>query len=251
VNKLYRNVRNVFRCPESRSQIVLDSIPIDIIRKNIKGLRLAVYRTGEVRLSAAFWLSDGAVREYAASKLSWIRKHREKLLLQKPVAAQLFVSGESHDYGGCRYVLEVVPHTAKPKIILDGTTLKLFVRESSTKHRRAEVLAGWYRERLKEKIPGMIAKWEERTGVEVYEWGIKRMKTRWGSCSIRAHRIWLNLELAKKPDRCLEYVVVHEMVHLLERNHSKRFYARMTEFLPEWKSLKEELNNKPCQGSQH
>jgi hypothetical protein len=151
------------------------------------------------------------------------------------------VSGERHFYDGKQYVLEVVPRNGKPNVALDDVTLKLFVRKNHTRRQRAMAIAQWYRERLQEQLPVIIEKWEKRMGVEVREWGIKRMKTRWGSCNVRAHRIWLNLELAKKPSRCLEYVLVHEMAHLLEPNHSKRFASFMSEFLPQWKLLKKEL----------
>lgn len=227
----------------SQSQIVVESVPIDVVRKNIKGLRLVIYpQTGRVRLSAPLWLSDDAIRLYAISKLSWIKKHQKRFESRKPQAAQIYTSGEYHEYSGSRFMLAVVPYAGKPKVVLDHTELKLFVRENSTKHYRAKVLDEWYRDRLKEQIPDLIRAWEKRIGVDVAAWGIKQMKTRWGSCNIRARRIWLNLELAKKPTRCLEYVVVHEMVHLLERNHSRRFAALMSGFLPQWRSLKEELN---------
>ncbi len=233
----------MFHRQSSHTEFVVENITISVVRKNIKSLRLSIYtQTGKVRLAAPLWLSDDALRMYALSKLSWIRKHQKRLESRKPQAAQAFVSGEYHEYSGGRFILEVVPHTGKPRVVLDHSMLKLFVKDSSTKHYRANVLAGWYRDRIKEQIPGLIEAWEKRIGVEVAAWGIKRMKTRWGSCNIRARRIWLNLELAKKPARCMEYVVVHEIVHLLERNHSKRFAALMTQFLPQWRSLKEELN---------
>jgi predicted metal-dependent hydrolase len=235
----------VLRRQFSQSQIIIESVPIDVVRKNIKSLRLVIYpQTGRVRLSAPLWLSDDALRLYAISKLSWIKKHQKRIESREPQAARIFASGEYHEYNGGRFILEVVPHAGKPKVVLDHTALKLFVRDSSTKQQRASILAKWYRDRLKEQIPGLIKIWEQKIGVEVNAWGIKQMKTRWGSCNIRARRIWLNLELAKKPVRCLEYVVVHEIVHLLERNHSRRFAALMSGFMPQWRSLKEELNSK-------
>jgi hypothetical protein len=224
-------------------QIVVANIAIDVIRKDIKNLHLAVYPpTGRVRIAAPLRLEDEALRFFAISKLSWIKKHQRRFASQERQSEREYVSGESHFYNGKRYILEVIFHSAKPKIVLGHKKLKLLVRENNTKHQRAMVLAEWYRERLKEQIPSLIDKWGKRMGVEVRAWGIKQMKTRWGTCNARAQRIWLNLELAKKSDRCLEYVLVHEMVHLLERKHSDRFIALMNEFMPQWRSQKEELN---------
>jgi predicted metal-dependent hydrolase len=223
-------------------QLVIENISIDVERKNIRSLRLAVYsQTGRVRLAAPLWLSDEVLHLYIISKLPWIKRHQEKIALQKPRPIREYISGEHHSYNGMRYVLQVVFRRGKPTVTLEGAVLHLFVPENYTKRQRTAVMAQWYREQLQGQIPMLIEKWEKRMQVEVREWGIKRMKTRWGSCNIRAHRIWLNLELAKKPGRCLEYVLVHELVHLLERNHTKRFAALMSEFLPQWKLLKEEL----------
>jgi predicted metal-dependent hydrolase len=224
-------------------QLVVETLSIDVERKNIKSLRLAVYaQTGRVRLAAPLWLSDEVLRLYVISKLEWIKKHQARIAFRKPQPVREYVSGERHSYNGKQYVLEVVPRRGKPKAALEGAVLKLFVQENCTKHQRAMAIAQWYRERLQESIPVLVEKWEKRMKVEVREWGIKQMRTRWGSCNVHAHRVWLNLELAKKPLRCLEYVLVHEMVHLLERNHSRRFAALMSEFLPQWKLLKKELN---------
>ena len=224
-------------------QIIVANIAIDVVRKDIKNLHLAVYPpTGRVRIATPLRLSDEALRLFAISKLSWIKKHQKRFASQERQTEREYVSGESHYYNGKRYILEVIFDNAKPKVVLGHKKLKLFVRESNTKHQRAAVLAEWYRERLKEQIPSLIEKWKKRTGIEVRSWGIKQMKTRWGTCNVRAQRIWLNLELAKKPIRCLEYVLVHEMIHLSERKHTERFIALMTEFIPQWRSHKEELN---------
>jgi predicted metal-dependent hydrolase len=224
-------------------QIVVANIAIDVIRKDIKNLHLAVYPpAGRVRIAAPFRFSDEALRLFAISKLSWIKKHQRKFAGQERQTEREYVSGESHYYNGKRYILEVFYYKAKPKVVLGHKKLKLFVRESNTKHQRARVLTEWYRERLKEQIPSLIEKWEKRMEVKIHAWGIKQMKTRWGTCNARARRVWLNLELAKKSARCLEYVLVHEMVHLLERKHSERFIVLMNEFMPQWRSQKEELN---------
>jgi hypothetical protein len=142
--------------------------------------------------------------------------------------------------------MNVIYHDAPPKVVIrNKATLDLFVRTGSDRAKREQVLVAWYRERLKEAIPPLIAKWEPIIGVDVADWGVKRMKTRWGSCTIEARRIWLNLELVKKPPQCMEYIVVHEMVHLLERLHNDRFVAYMDAFMPQWRLRRDELNAAP------
>ena len=156
------------------------------------------------------------------------------------------MSGESHYFLGRRYLLNVVYHDAPPKVIIrNKTTLDLFARTGSDTAKRERVLVAWYRQQLKEMIPPLIARWEAIMGVEVAEWGVKRMKTRWGSCNIKARRIWVNLALVKKPAHCLEYIIVHEMAHLLERLHNDRFVAHMDKFMPQWRFFRDELNKAP------
>ncbi len=152
------------------------------------------------------------------------------------------MSGESHYFLGNRYLLNVVEASIKPYVELNNKYISLYIRPNSTKEKREKIMNEWYREQLKDMIPVYIEKWEAIIGVNVEEWGVKIMKTRWGSCNIKAHRIWINLELGKKNPRCLEYIVVHEMVHLLERKHNDRFKSYMDKFLPNWKSIKAELN---------
>lgn len=229
---------------KSISRLTIENISIDVERKNIRSIRLAIYpQTGRVRLSAPRWVSEESLRMYAASRLPWIKKHRNKIANRSPRPTYEYVSGEYHFYNGDRYLLEVIPSGGRRGVLLEDSTMKLFAEQEATKHERGVILAEWYRDQLKVQLPSLISLWEERMGVRVREWGIKRMKTRWGSCNVRAQRIWLNLELAKRSHRCLEYVLVHEMAHLLEPNHSKRFAALMTRFLPGWKFLKEELKN--------
>jgi hypothetical protein len=178
--------------------------------------------------------------------MAWIKRHQAKFEGQERRSAREYVSGESHYFQGRRYLLNVVYHDAPPKVIIrNKTTLDLFARTGSDAAKRESVLVAWYRKQLKEMIPPLIAKWEAIMGVQVAEWGVKRMKTRWGSCNIEAHRIWVNLELIKKPVHCLEYIIVHEMVHLLERLHNDRFVAYMDEFMPQWRFFREKLNKAP------
>jgi hypothetical protein len=156
------------------------------------------------------------------------------------------VTGESHYVQGRRYRLDVVEQNAPATVRLrNNTFLELRVRPGTDRQKREAVLAQWYRQQLRQQIPALIARWEPIIGVTVAEWGIKKMKTRWGTCNIQARRIWLNLELAKKPVACLEYILVHEMVHLLERQHNDQFRAYMDRFLPQWRLHRDTLNQFP------
>ncbi|HVN47912.1 MAG TPA: SprT family zinc-dependent metalloprotease [Bacteroidota bacterium] len=223
--------------------LIIENISIDVERKNIRSIRIAVYpRTGRVRLAAPHWVSEETLQAYAISRLPWIKKHRKRLMCKEPRAAYEYVSGEHHFYNGHPYLLEVVSSDRSHGAALENSTIKLFTGKVTTRHQRSEILAEWYRSQMKAQLPAMIAAWEPRMGVQVKELGIKRMKTRWGSCNIRTQRIWLNLELAKKSVQCLEYVLVHEMAHLLVPNHSMEFKTLMNTFLPNWKLLKQELS---------
>lgn len=225
-------------------QIVVNNIVIDVVRKNIKNLHLAVYPpSGRVRIATPTKVDDEAVRLFAISKLAWIKKNQAKYVNQERQSERKFVSGESHYFRGQRYLLNVIHHSGYPKItIRNKKYIDLYVKQDYTQGQRENVMTNWYRKSLKEQIPALIEKWQKIVGVEVADWEIKRMKTRWGTCNREARRIWLNLELSKKPEHCLEYIIVHEMVHFLERNHTERFVAYMDSFMPLWRNYKEELN---------
>lgn len=231
--------------------ITIENIDIELIRKNIKNIHLSVHPPdGRVRLSVPKRMDDEAVRLFVISKLSWINKHKKKYSLQERQAEIEFLSGESHYFLGSRYILNIIETTGKQRVQLrDDKYIDLYVRENSTKEKREKIMLEWYRQKLKMLIPGYIEKWENIIGVRVNDWGVKLMKTRWGTCNIRDKRIWINLELAKKNVTCLEYIVVHEMVHLLERYHNDVFKGYMSEFLPNWKSIKNELKISNGDGS--
>ncbi|MFZ3132581.1 MAG: SprT family zinc-dependent metalloprotease [Desulfosporosinus sp.] len=225
------------------AQLHLGEIIIDVEEKNIKNIHLRVYPpAGKVRITAPLRMGLDTIRVFALSKLNWIRKQQAKLRGQEREAPRDFLNRESHYYNGKRFLLEVVEFEAPPKIELRHSTLVLYVRPGTPKEKRQRIIDAWYRAQLKNVLPELIEKWEKKLNVKVAEYGIKKMKTRWGSCNCQAKRIWLNLELAKKPQECLEYVVVHEMVHLLVRKHNAVFRAYMTEYLPKWRSYKDELN---------
>lgn len=228
-------------------QIIVGELVIEVVRKDIKNLHLAVYPPdGRVRIATPLKLDDEAVRLFAISRIAWIKKHQAQFDAQPRQSKREFVSGESHYFQGHRYLLNVIYHQGAPKIaIRNKTYIDLYVGEDRTEAQRKRVMMEWYRQHLKNDIPPLIAKWEKVMGVTVNDWGVKQMKTKWGTCNIEAGRIWLNLELAKKPNHCLEYIVVHEMLHLLERHHNERFVAYMNKFLPNWRFYKEELNRYP------
>lgn len=228
-------------------QIEVAGIRVDIVRKDIKNLYLGVYPPdGRVRASVPQCLDDEAVRLAIVSKLAWIRRRQTAFETQSRPSQRELLTGESHFLFGRRYRLDVIEHHAPPAVRLrNNTTMELRVRPATPYAKCSEALNRWYRERLRDRLPGLVARWEQRIGVDANEVRIKRMKTRWGSCNINARRIWLNLELAKKPPQCLEYVLVHELVHLLERRHNDRFRALMDRFMPSWRLHRDVLNRSP------
>ncbi len=228
----------------------LNDLDIEVVQKKIKNVHLSVYPPhGRVRVSAPESMALDTIRVFVISKLAWIKKQQKKLHAQAREAPREFITRESHYFNGERYLLNVIETKGAAWVKQQHSTLDLYVRPGASRERKSAILDGWYREQLKQKLPPLIAKWEDKMGVKVNEFGIKKMKTRWGTCNTKAHRIWLNLELAKKPAECLEYVVVHEMVHLLEPSHNNRFVALMDRFMPKWKSHKDELNRLPIQHS--
>lgn len=229
------------------SNIEVSGIRVEVVRKPIKNLHLSVHPPeGRVRVSAPTRTDDEAVRLAVISKLRWIRRHQKTFADQPRQSPREMVGGESHYFFGRRYRLRVREHDAPPSIHLkNNSELTMQVRPGTSRDKREQVLHDWYRKHMKSVIPGLIEKWQPIIGVDVADWGVKKMKTRWGSCNIQDRRVWLNLELAKKPPQCLEYVLVHEMVHLLERHHNDRFKAFMDQFLPQWRRHRDDLNSAP------
>jgi predicted metal-dependent hydrolase len=228
-------------------QIKVSGLVVDVVRKNIKNLHLAVYPpTGRVRVAVPLRVSDEAVRMAIITRLAWIKRQQAKFNGQERQSEREFVTGESHYFQGRRYRLNVVYQNGPARVVIrNKSAIDLFVREGSDTCQRERVFLAWYRREVKALIPPLIEKWESIIGVKVAEWGVKQMKTKWGTCTIKAHRIWLNLELVKKPVQCLEYIVVHEMVHLLERHHNDRFAARMNSFMPNWREVRKILTSFP------
>jgi predicted metal-dependent hydrolase len=228
------------------NNLVVSGIPVQVVRKDIKNLHLSVCPPdGHVRVAVPSHLTDDNVRLAVISRLSWIKKQQASLLAQPRQSAPEMVTGESHYFFGKRYRLEVIERRGRHEVVIkNNSTLQLFVNPGTSKFNRALVLNEWYRDQLKLQISELLTHWQTVIGKQA-SWGIKRMKTRWGSCNINQRRIWLNLELAKKPLECLEYVLVHELVHLLERHHNARFKAYMDQYLPQWQRCRDILKREP------
>jgi predicted metal-dependent hydrolase len=219
-------------------------LEILVVRKPIKNLHLSVLPPdGKVRVSSPIRMNDDAIRTLIATRIPWIRKQKAKFTAQARQTPREFVSGEDHYFFGCRYRLEVRHKDEPPNVHLKGKNrIILQMRPNTTLERREEIVMDWYRGELRPVAEDLLERWQKRIGVQVRLWGIKRMKTRWGTCNQKAQRILLNLELTKKPIGCIEYVIVHELLHLIEKKHNEHFVKLMTKHLPNWRSRKEELN---------
>lgn len=225
--------------------ITVSGMAVEVVRKDIKNLHLGVYPPlGRVRVAAPLVVSDEAVRLAVIDKLGWIKRQRAQFARQPRQSEREMVNGESHYFLGRRYRLHVHEQAGAARVAVRGVaSLDLFVRSGATAAQREAVLLHWHRTQLKALVPPLLAHWQPLLGVAVTGWGVKKMKTKWGSCNVAARRIWLNLELAKKPEPCLEYIVVHELVHLLERQHNERFTALMDRYLPDWRQRRETLKS--------
>jgi len=228
------------------TQIRLGDIAVDVVLKDIKNIHLSVYPpVGKVRIAAPLRMDMDTIRVFAITKLGWIKSQQKKLLEQQRETPREYLDRESHYVWGKRYLLQLVEKDAAPEVELKHNKMRLQIRPASSEVRKQEILEAWYRDRIKEAVPVLIAKWEPLIGVKVERFFVQRMKTKWGSCSPHSKSIRLNAELAKKPPECLEYIVVHEMVHLLEPTHNSRFITLMDRFMPKWRFYKEELNKLP------
>ena len=227
-------------------QVQLGNIMVDVVLKDIKNVHLSVYPPmGRVRISAPKRMSIDTLRVFAISKLDWIKQQQRKLWEQERETPREYLDRESHFVWGKRYLLKVTENNSAPEVDLKRNILLLRIRPGSSEDKKQAALEEWYREQLKAAVPPVIAKWESLLGIKVKRFFVQRMKTKWGSCSHRAGSIRLNTELAKKPPECLEYIVVHEMIHLLEPTHNSHFIALMDRFMPKWQFQRQELNRLP------
>lgn len=227
----------------SVGQIELEGIVLDVVRKRVRYLRVSVCPpSGRVRLTVPLRMSAGFARAFAASKLDWIRRQQQKLRERPRSVAPQYVDGERHDVFGQSYALKVIHENGPPAVQMAGNELTLRVRPDTSAAGREAVVTRWHARLLETALPPLIARWEPVLRVEVGRASVRRMKTRWGSCTPRSRHLRFSTELAKCPPACLEYVVVHEMVHLLEHSHNRRFVGFMDRFLPDWRALRLELN---------
>ena len=220
---------------------------VEVVRKDIKNLHVGVYPPGgRVRVAAPLRLDEDAVRLAVISRLGWIRRKQVEFEQQDRQSQRELVSGESHYFEGRRYRIDVTERDGPPTVrLLNNNTMALSIRPGADRDKREAVLYRWYRSQLRTRLPALFAKWEQKVGMQVAEFRIRKMKTCWGTCNRDARRIWLNLELVKKPVSCLEYIVVHEMVHLIERRHNDRFRDLMDRLMPQWRLHRDELNRVP------
>lgn len=224
--------------------IIVNKIHVEVEWKDIKNIHLTVYPPdARVHISAPLSMTADSVRLYIITKLEWINKRIEMVRNQSRQSEREYVSGENHYYKGIRYRLNVIYRNTPPAVELKGTrNINLYVREDSSSEKKGEVLREWYRAELKEALQPIVAKWEEILQVQAKHWEVKQMKTLWGSCNSRSRHIIFNLELIKKPTQCIEYIVAHEMTHLVERLHNSKFTAILDNHIPNWRQLKDELN---------
>ncbi len=227
-------------------QIQVGDISVDVIFKDIKNVHLSVHPpTGRVRISAPQRISLDTLRVYIIAKMDWIKRHQSKMQAQERETPREYIDRESHYVWGRRYLLMVNEAKRVPSVELKHNQMLLTIRPGSDLKKREAIVAAWYREQVRTAATPYIEKWEPLIGVKAEQLHIQRMKTRWGSCNPRRGSIRLNSELGKKPRECLEYVVVHELIHLLEPTHNARFYTLMEKFMPNWKHLRDELNRSP------
>jgi predicted metal-dependent hydrolase len=232
---------------EMRTQTIntidIGDIAVNVVRKNIKNVHLSVYPPmGDVRISAPLRMNLDTIRVFAISKLDWIRHQQQKLQNQVRETPREYIDRESHYLWGKRYLLNLIEIDAPPCLEIQHDRILLQVRPGATITKKRAIFDAFYRHQIEVAIPPLIAKWERLMGLHVNSFTIRKMKTKWGSCTPALQTIRFNLELAKKPAECLEYVIVHEMVHLLEPSHNKRFIAFMDSFMPKWRFYQSELN---------
>lgn len=229
-----------------KTQIEIGNITADVVLKDIKNIHLSVYPpNGKVKISAPSHMKIETIRVYAISKFNWIKQQQRKILEQERETQREFLDLESHFVWGKRYLLKVKEIDEPPKIELKHNQMVFQVRPGADEEKKQSIIEGWYREQIREALPPLIEKWERIIGVKIEQVFIQHMKTKWGGSNPTKNNIRLNTELAKKPPECLEYILVHEMVHLIEPTHNDRFVSLMNHFIPKWQYYREMLNQLP------
>lgn len=228
------------------AQLNLGGISVDLVFKDIRNVHLSVHPpTGRVRIAAPEHMDIDKIRVFAISKLEWIKKHQTGFRSQERETPREFLDRESHYLWGRRYLLRIHETKAPPEVHLSPGKMNLRIRPQTPPEKRLEIIALFYRDQLRAEAPPLVDKWERILGVAVNKLYIRHMKTKWGSCNPRARSIRLNTELAKKPRHCLEYIVVHEMIHFIDSHHGNRFISLMDRFMPQWQLYRDELNRRP------
>jgi predicted metal-dependent hydrolase len=228
------------------TRINLGDIAVDVVQKRIKNIHLSVHPpTGKVRIAAPLRMDVDTIRIFAISKLDWIKKQQDKLRRQEREAPREYLDRESHYVWGKRYLLRVVVAAAPPAVELKQSNMVLRTRQGTNDEGKQTIVSKWYREQVKAAVRNLITKWAPIIGVRVERVFVQKMKTKWGSCNPETHSVRFNTELAKKPVHCLEYIVVHELVHLRERNHGDRFTTLIDAYMPQWRQYREMLNGMP------
>jgi predicted metal-dependent hydrolase len=230
----------------ANAYLTVRGINIDVVYKDIKNLHIGVYPPiGRVRVAAPERLDEEQVRLAVIQRLPWIKKQRKQLKEAARQSPREMVTGESHYVWGIRHRLKIIERPGRAHVEVDGQRLILYVPEGTDTDSRLKLLQDWQRKQLRLAVPPLIVKWEPIIERKVPRWSVRRMKTKWGSCNRETGHIWFNVELAKKHPDCLEYIVVHEMTHHLERSHGERFTTLMDKFMPDWRSRRDRLNGEP------
>lgn len=226
-------------------QLEFGGVSVDVLRKDIKHLHLSVHPpTGRVRISAPERMDLDAIRVFAISKLGWIKRHQHTMRAQDRETPREYLERESHYVWGRRCLL-TLETAARPNVELSHNRLVVRAKGGASPIQRQTLLDRWYRQQVQEAVPALLVRWEPRLGVKANRFFVQHMKTKWGSCNHRAGTIRLNTELAKKPPVCLEYLVVHELMHLIEPTHGPKFVELMDRFMPKWRHYRDELNRLP------
>jgi len=228
----------------NQNMLKIGGIEAVVLYKAVKNLHLNVLPpAGKVRVTVPLKMKDDAVRTFLATRISWIKEQQLKFKDQTREMPREYISGETHYFFGNKYRLEVVYSNEKSGISFKGKSkIILTTKPNSSILKREKIMLNWYRAELRKFLDKSFVKWEQKIGVKAKKWDIRKMKTRWGSCNNKTKQIWLNLELVKKPENCINYVIVHELIHIIEDKHSDKFLSLLKKYFPKWKSTKEELN---------
>jgi predicted metal-dependent hydrolase len=231
----------------SPSTLTVSGIRVELVRNEIKNIHIGVYPPhGRVRIAVPLHIDNEAARLAIVNKLPWLKRQIAAFDKQQRLSDPEAVTGESWYLFGQRYRLRVTDTAGKPEVVRSTKTrIDLHVPLGCSRTERLRILDRWYRTQLREVADSLFTEWELRVGVKANFWGIKRMKTKWGSCNHKASRIWINAELAKKPIECLEFIIVHELIHLIEPSHNEKFLKLMDKHLPNWETIRKTLNSNP------